>query len=87
MPGGILNLDGQTIFQSNNGIIEIPSSTYIKGISDLTSINLNNASFDVATNILTLYVNDGNTYTVDLSSLDGGAVADSDATALAIALG
>lgn len=87
MPGGILNLDGQTIFQSNNGIIEIPSSTYIKGISDLTSINLNNASFDVATNILTLYVNDGNTYTVDLSSLDSGAVADSDATALAIALG
>jgi len=87
MPGGVLNLDGQTIFQSNNGIIEIPPSTFIKGISDLTSVNLNNASFDVATNILTLNVNDGNTFSVDLSSLDGGAVADSDATALAIALG
>lgn len=88
MPGGVLNLDGQTIFQSNNGIIEIPSSTFIRGISDLADIHLNNAAFNVQTNILTLNTSSGNTISVDLSSLSGGvAPADSDATALAIALG
>ena len=69
MPGGVLNLDGQTIFQSNNGIIEIPSTTFIKGISDLFDVFINNASFNVSTNILTLETNNGQLVSVDLSDL------------------
>lgn len=85
MPGGVLNLDGQTIFQSNNGIIEIPPTTFIRGISDLFDVFINNASFDVQTNTLVLQTNDGTLINVDLSTLQ--STADGDATALAIALG
>lgn len=89
MPGGVLNLDGQTIFQSNNGIIEIPSTTFIKGISDLFDVFINNASFNVSTNILTLQTNNGQLVSVDLSDLQDEITqtVSGDATALAIALG
>lgn len=89
MPGGVLNLDGQTIFQSNNGIIEIPSTTFIKGISDLFDVFVNSASFNAQTNILTLTTNNGNLVNVDLSDLQDEITqtASGDATALAIALG
>ncbi|NDB78501.1 hypothetical protein EB155_01430 [archaeon] len=89
MPGGVLNLDGQTIFQSNNGIIEIPPTTFIRGISDLFDVFINNASFDIQTNTLTLQTNNGTLINVDLSTLSDEIVqtAEGDATALAIALG
>lgn len=89
MAGGVLNLDGQTIFRSNNGIIEIPSTTFIRGISDLVDEHVNNASFNAQSNILTLTTNSGNTINIDLSDLQDEIVqtASGDATALAIALG
>lgn len=89
MPGGVLNLDGQTIFFSNNGIIEIPPTTFIKGISDLQDVRLNSASFDTQTSTITLTTTNGNTVTVDISSLSANVTetATNDATALAIALG
>lgn len=89
MPGGILNLDGQTIFRSNNGIIEIPPNTFIRGISDLPDIRLNSASFDVQTSIITLTTSSGNNILVDISSMSTSLSegATNDATALAIALG
>lgn len=89
MPGGVLNLDGQTIFQSNNGIIEIPSTTFIRGISDLFDVFINNASFNANTTILTLQTNNGQLVSVDLSDLKDEITqtTSGDATALAIALG
>jgi len=89
MAKGILNLDGTTIFRSNNGIIEIPPETFIKGISDSFDVYISAASFDNVTKTLTLETNSGNTFHVNLNTLSTGIVrtASEDATALAIALG
>lgn len=87
MAGGVLNLAGITVFQANNGIIEIPSDTKIKGVNDDNF--LNTASFDVSTNTLELKTTKGDVVSVDLTTLstDIQSSASSDATALAIALG
>jgi hypothetical protein len=87
--GGVLNLAGITVFKANNGVIEIPNETQIKGITDTQDIFIDQASFDVNTNKLTLETVTGNQITVDLSSLSNKltGTASQDATALAIALG
>lgn len=85
MSGGVLNLAGITVFAANNGVIEIPDGTQIKGITDLDDEFVNSASYDVSTQKLTIETSNGNSVTVDLSQLIG--TASQDATALAIALG
>jgi hypothetical protein len=87
--GGVLNLAGITVFKANNGVIEIPNGTQIKGITDTSDTFLDTATFDVSTNILQLVTTDGNAVNVDLSSLSNKLIgtASQDATALAIALG
>ncbi|MEK9694157.1 MAG: hypothetical protein VW270_00255 [Candidatus Poseidoniales archaeon] len=89
MAGGVLNLAGITVFKANNGVIEIPNGTQIKGVTDVSDTFLSTATFDVSTNMLQLTTTDGNAITVDLSSLSNKLIgtASQDATALAIALG
>jgi len=90
MPAGVLNLAGITVFEENNGYIDVPSGTIIRGLN-LTDSVVNSAVFSSTTNILSLSTTEGNTISVDLSSLDGGGagggITSGDATALAIALG
>lgn len=85
MAGGVLNLAGITVFAANNGVIEIPEGTQIRGVTDVEDEFVNNASYDASTKKLTLETSSGNTIQVDLSQLIG--TASQDATALAIALG
>ena len=85
MAGGVLNLAGITVFAANNGVIEIPEGTQIRGVTDVEDEFVNSASYDASKNQLTLETSSGNTIQVDLSQLIG--TASQDATALAIALG
>ena len=85
MAGGVLNLAGITVFAANNGVIEIPEGTQIRGVTDVEDEFVNRASYDASTNQLTLETSSGNSIQVDLSQLIG--TASQDATALAIALG
>lgn len=85
MAGGVLNLAGITVFAANNGVIEIPEGTQIRGVTDVEDEFVHSASYDASTNQLTLETSSGNSIQVDLSQLIG--TASQDATALAIALG